>query len=368
MKNILVVSRSFYPKNSPRSFRTTELVKEFSNQGHQVTLLTFKEDIIHDSFAAQHNVIIKNLGNKIFTEINPKSKIKVISYIKRFIRRVLIQLFAYPDIELTFLVKKALKKEKKYDLLISIAAPHAVHWGVAWARKTNDGIAKVWVADCGDPFYLNIHDSFKVFFYFKYLEKWFSKKADYISIPFEGLKKYFFKEFDNKYKIIPQGFNFNEVNISHKKLNNDVVTFGFAGGFMKNSRDPRKLLDYLVTVKTPFKFILYNQQEEFTNPYKKALGNKLIINKYIPRDQLLFELSKMDFLVNIEYDATNQIPSKLIDYSLTGRPILLIKNNEFNKSTIAEFLSRDYKNEFKLPNVEKYNIKSVAQQFIDLAN
>lgn len=31
--NILIVSGSFYPQNTPRSFRTTELAKEFGRLG-----------------------------------------------------------------------------------------------------------------------------------------------------------------------------------------------------------------------------------------------------------------------------------------------------------------------------------------------
>jgi hypothetical protein len=38
-KKILIISRSFYPMNSPRSFRTTELAKEMASNGHDITLL-----------------------------------------------------------------------------------------------------------------------------------------------------------------------------------------------------------------------------------------------------------------------------------------------------------------------------------------
>ena len=39
-KKILVVSSAFYPENSPRSFRTTELVKELARQGKLETLVS----------------------------------------------------------------------------------------------------------------------------------------------------------------------------------------------------------------------------------------------------------------------------------------------------------------------------------------
>jgi len=38
MTKILIVSNAFYPEISPRSFRTTELAKELSRQGHKDTL------------------------------------------------------------------------------------------------------------------------------------------------------------------------------------------------------------------------------------------------------------------------------------------------------------------------------------------
>ena len=366
-KKILIVSPSFYPQNSPRSFRATELVKEFSKQGHDVTVYIPKDNTIHAEFEKEFGVKIKYLGERKLKDIIvSKSKNKIAGLLKKLYRRLLVQLIDYPYIELMFKVKKVLSKEKEYDLLISIAVPFPIHWGVAWARTVKKPIAKIWVADCGDPFYFSSHDSFKKLFYFKYLEKWFSRKADYISIPYEGLKKYFFKEFESKYKIIPQGFNFDEVSISKEKFNNEVLTFGFSGTFMKNSRDPRKFLDYLVKLDTPFRFVLYNRQKEFTDPYKEILGEKLIIKDYIPRNDLLYELSKMDFLVNLEYDDTNQIPSKLIDYSLAKRPILLITNDQFDKKVIDEFLSRNYQNQFKLDNIERYNIKNVASQFLNL--
>ena len=35
---IIIISGFFYPQNTPRAFRTTELVKEFVRLGHNVTL------------------------------------------------------------------------------------------------------------------------------------------------------------------------------------------------------------------------------------------------------------------------------------------------------------------------------------------
>ena len=70
-KKILIVSRSFYPENSPRSFRTTELAKEFARQGHDVTVFTpsVKE---HREFEQEHGVLIKDLGHPKWRSIDLK--------------------------------------------------------------------------------------------------------------------------------------------------------------------------------------------------------------------------------------------------------------------------------------------------------
>ena len=368
-KKILVVSRSFYPENSPRSFRTTELVKEMCRQGHDVTLYTFKNDIHHQPIEKEFGVKIKDLGRQKFYYLNVFKSSKYISLLKRIINRLLMMLFEYPDIELLFLVHKALKKENGYDLLVSIAVPHPVHWGVAWARSKKNPIAGTWVADCGDAYMGAIkHDSFRKFFYFIYFEKWFCRKADYIAIPKIMMKVNYYPEFHHKIIEIPQGFKFNEVQIELKKPSNNVPTFGFAGIFMKTTRNPTILLKHLALLNINFKFIVYTRTPDLLIPFLPILKEKLEIREYIPRLDLLSELSKMDFLVNIGFDPAQQVPSKLIDYYLTGRPTLTSIQNDFDEKTLIEFLDGNYSKAFQYDNIDQYRIENVCQSFLKLSN
>ena len=169
-RKILVVSKSFHPENSPRSFRTTELVKEFCRQGHDVTLYTFKNDGYHVPIEKEFGVKIKDLGTRRFKSVDLTNTGKISFLFKRIVSRALLMLFEYPDIEIMFKVKKAMKHESGYDLLVSVAVPHPVHWGVTWAKTKKHPIARTWVADCGDAYMgLIKHDSFSKLFYFKYL-------------------------------------------------------------------------------------------------------------------------------------------------------------------------------------------------------
>ena len=365
-KKILIVSSAFYPENSPRSFRATELVKELCRQNHDVTLYTNKKDIFHVPLEIEFGVKIRDLGSRKLVPINVASGSKPLVLCKRVINRILLQTVLYPDIELMFMVKKALKKEQEtYDLLISIAVPHPIHWGTAWARTKKHPIAKIWVADCGDPFMGAIHDSFKKVFYFKYLEQWFCRKADYIAVPKIMMKENYYPEFQHKVIEISQGFKFDEVVRSHTQKN-DLPTFGFAGTFIRTTRNPTQLLEYLATVKAPFKFIIYTQNQDIVAPFKAILKDRLEIRGYIPRIDLLKELSSMNFLVNIAYDPVHQAPSKLIDYYLTGRPILSSVGNEFNTNDVAAFLKGDYSSAFVFENIKKYKIENVTKKFLNV--
>lgn len=366
-KNILIISRSFYPDISPRSFRTTELAKEFAKQGHYVTVLTHKkkENSIYFNFETKYNIKIKNLGKNILPRIKFGNN-KYINLFKRAFSRGLNLLFVYPDIELVVLVRRALVREKNYDLLISIAVPHSTHWGVALSR--NKKIAKTWVADCGDPFMGTNTDSFKKLFYFEYIEKWWSKKADYITVPFKGSVEAYYKEFHNKIKVIPQGFNFNEIKIDEENYKpNRVPTFAYIGLLISGSRDPRPFIEYLLELNIEFKFILYNKQESLFKDLIDRAGGMIEFRDYIERKTLIKILSKMDFIINFNNRTSTQLPSKLIDYYLTKRPVLSIESYSFDKEIVFQFLKGDYSRQFVYDNPEQYKIQNICQKFLDLA-
>ena len=50
-KRILIISNSFYPVVSPRSYRATELAKEFAGRGHAVKIITsFKDGVDYENW------------------------------------------------------------------------------------------------------------------------------------------------------------------------------------------------------------------------------------------------------------------------------------------------------------------------------
>ena len=71
-KKILIITHGFYPEISPRSFRATELVKEFVRQGHEVTVIAPKRNGL-DKFLNQHAIAFKDLGEVTWESASNKN-------------------------------------------------------------------------------------------------------------------------------------------------------------------------------------------------------------------------------------------------------------------------------------------------------
>jgi hypothetical protein len=342
------------------------LAKEFARQGHSVKVITlFENSVDYEILTRETKIQFKNLGCERYRSIKLRGK-KVASLINSLINRSLLMLIEYPNIQFMPLVIKALRDESDYDMLISIAVPYPVHWGVAWSRNFKHKIANKWVADCGDPYTGDQMDTFRKLFYFSYIEKWAFRKADYITINVPNGEKSYFHEFHHKIKYIPQGVNFNDIRLSSESISNGPVTFGYAGGFIPNKRDPRPFLDFLSNLEIDFRFIIFTKKKELIKDYEEKMPEKISIKDYIPREQLIYLFSSFDFLVNFDNNRDATFPSKLIDYALTKRPILNIKS-DLEIPIILEFLSRDYSKALVIKDIEQFNISKVSKQFIELA-
>lgn len=358
---ILIVSGTFYPRQSPRSFRTTELAKELSKLGHDVTMIIPTLDCDHSAFSKTYPMRFK-----YYDEFPEKRKFVGISIIDRVIFHYLHWLIAYPSLRNKNRVKKAVDNESGYDLLISIAVPHYIHWAIGKLYEKGHKIAKTWVADCGDPFMLAGSVAQKPPFWFKTLEKRWCRQCDYIAVPTDTSYQGYYPEFKNKIRVIPQGFNFEDVVLPEYRKN-EIPTFAFAGSLIPGKRDPRQLLDWLSALNIPFRFVAYGGNVRlFMEPYQQRLGDKLVIEDPIPRNQLLPVLAKMDFLINIGNGTKVQTPSKLIDYTLAKRPILTIESNDIKENVLMEFLNGDYSHQDAPIDISQYDIHNVARQFLEL--
>ncbi len=363
---IVIISRCIYPAIAPRPFRATELAKYFAKQGHEVFLYAVLGEYDYREFEEETGIKVRSLGKMHFATLNSDGYVRN-SFSDRLLKRVFGRIAEFPDIELSWKTKNIVKGLLDVDLLITVAIPYPIHWGAAWAKKKfPTSFPKVWVSDCGDPYtgnsVRNTHPK-----YFQKIEDYWGEQTDYIAVPLEEAKKAYSEKIQNKIRVIPQGFDFSNTRIDKDFNGNLIPRFAYAGAIYPGYRDPSRFLRYLCEmVDRPFEFVVYTKGKSFFERYKSVLGDKLTLRDYVPREQLLWELSQMDFLVNIKNNSSVQSPSKLIDYYLTNRPIIDI-TTDFNESVIVEeFLNGNYVHQHIKTDISQYDICNVGRQFLNL--
>ena len=360
---VVIISKNIHPKSKPRANRATELAKEFGKQGYDVSLYAVLGKYNYNEFEKKYNVKVRNLGKMLFATSDSDDNSRN-TLIDKVLRKLFRKTLDFPDIELSFKTVKILKKEKDADLLITIGKPFTIHWGAAWAKKKyNKSFPKLWIADCGDP-YMGSQFSTRPF-YFKYVEKWFCNLADYLTIPVQGAMNGYYKEFHHRIKVIPQGFNFDEIEIP-EKIENKLPTFIYAGTFFPNGRDPKNLLNYLKTINRPFKFIIHTDSLKYVTPHLRELGDKIELYGFIPREKLLPKMAQADFLINFDNGTKVQSPSKLIDYAIAKRPVLNIFDNDEQPKELRSFINGDYSSQLEIKNIEQYRIENVVNRFLNI--
>ncbi len=363
---ILVVTQHIFPIQTPRSIRSTELVKELARRGHELTVYAVLGKYDYSSFEKEYNVKVRNIP--IRWELSPTNSDGIVH--RTFVDRVLGRLlhrFEFPLFEFYHRIPDIIKSETHFDAVISIAVPHQIHWGCANAkRKYPDKFPSRWIADCGDPFMKNGATTEHLPKYEKY-ERMFCEECEYITVPIENAKGAYYPEYRDKIMVIPQGFDFDLNAVGQNVVENEVPSFAFAGMFYPDIRNPKLFLDYLCGVDRDFRFYVYTRYDNLLAEYREKLGEKLVVCKPIPRNELIGVMSGMDFLVNImNVNSPNQLPSKLIDYGIAGRPILDVNPTAPNTSQIDRFLEGNYEGSLKIENLEQYHISNVGEKFLQL--
>lgn len=367
--NIKIVVGSYFPKIHPRAFRATELAKEFTRLGHQVTVICMSsvEGFDYEAYTRETGIKIIHLnifsGDHTAKVIASKSTGTRIGKLKRFCIEYFLcgNLFKYGS-----QIAKSLDGLDGADMVIALSTPFPVHYGYAKYIKKN-GRNFVSILDSGDPFYYSRQTKRAI--WFKGIEKSVYKECDYLTIPTENAIPLYSPLIDkDKIKIIPQGFNMRDLKLYNGTFKGPV-RIAYAGVFYWDIRNPEFLFRYLDTCGVEYDFYLYmrfkDAQFDAAMERYPNFAKRVKVSYGVPHNDLIYKLSEMDFLINIENVSNTQMPSKLIDYGMTNRPIFSCKESTFSTKKMERFLSRDYTDSYKV-DIANYNIEKIAQQFLEL--
>lgn len=372
---IHIVCGPFYPQLHPRAFRYTELAKEFIRNGHEVRVTNY---VTVDGF--NYDEYAKEIGIKEFVRLGiyhkatkgdgpVSTRTKYPKLVK--IRHLFTEYFLGGSTPYRSLVlSKKLMIEPDTDMIIAGSTPFITIFGTSYYLKHHKfPPSTTLIADSGDPYYYSSQN--KRGPWFRIMEERAYKQFDYLSIPVETAIPCYDRLLPkHKIRVIPQGLNMKVLKLYDGEFSKPVK-FAYCGVFYMNIRNPEFLFSFLDAQDLDFEFHLFMRYQEpaFTdmlNKYPKLKSKTIIVNS-LERDKLIYELSRMDFLVNISNLSNTQIPSKLIDYGIANRPIYDCNEENFDRIKLLDFLNGNYHDSLQV-DISKYDIVRVAQQFIDLYN
>ena len=335
-KKILIVAHQFVPHQSPRTTRWKLIYDELIKGGNDVHIITGTPQ---DEIQSHVTYIGNKQASKVIKSLRDQSKIQQ----KKFIRNLFLEFlkklyrffyktFAWPDYTM-FWVFAVWRNRKKididYDLIISVSLPFSSHLAAYILNKKN---RKEWIMDIGDPFSLksNAFENNKYLYKklnYYYEQKFYNLASKIIFTHKEALEahKKFFRINEEKLLVGNPISSFNQriYNISKSyNYSTKPIIFGYFGIFTKGVRTPKNVLNVLDVNNFIFNW--------YTNPDSKKLIEDCLINRdnhnymdIVPRQEALNKMAdSIHCLLSIGNLNPNQLPSKVIEYLSTGKPVI----------------------------------------------
>lgn len=322
---ILIVSPYYHPHENPRAYRCTLLSEYFANMGSEVHVLTSNDHRLgnESSRIKIHRVGVSTPDKRWTKDKTAARSLPVPNFIKSIYRRQ-----TFPDVSSSWL-KAAKSKfsqlldQQNFDVVISSSLPFSSHLLV---YKTIDAYKFKWIMDIGDPFaFLGLNNSKRKID----LESKCIARADSIVVTNDGIRSKYLEHFelppDKIHTIGP-------ISVDHRhehrpKHSSSKIKVGYFGSFYAGVREPSDFIDHLQSTNDSLldkiEFHFYGSiKKKFAQAITSRIQNHVHFHGAISRNQIQSKIQDMDILLSFGNRSGVQLPSKVVDYALSGKPIL----------------------------------------------
>ncbi|WP_026662061.1 hypothetical protein [Butyrivibrio proteoclasticus] len=318
-----------------------ELARTWVERGHEVYCLT-RKDRFHDidqqkagllhmvwSFDVTEDDILNNVtksdkwihlsatGKAIFELTHPVFLQKMID--KKFCESSEIRNEYRKQIEKLF-------KERSFDAAVAVTEPFYIADALASAKVDTDKYVIMM-----DPYTNNPSTT----------DRTRKKKLAREQHVFESARKVFTLDFvGNDMNYLSEELLGKRVNFCVPKVkkcgagrsddgatvvDSEKIDFVYVGQLYEDIRNPELMLK--IFTRLPDNYILHfygGGCEQIVDKYKEILGDRLVIHGWVSSDESALAQQNAHILINMNNSIKNMLPSKLIEYINTGKPILNI--------------------------------------------
>ena len=355
---LLIICYCYPPDPGPRAYRWSAIAEYWATQGHTVHVISARKQgsVPQEILSGVHvhrvgGAFSENL--RLWLERNQKQDTEkdVVSTapggapltgpgsVLKAVHDVTWKQIYWPDSTCLWFFParaKALKLclEIPFDAIISTSTPYTGHL-VGKAVKTAHADLP-WTVDIGDPFSFGQPpwNNVTLFEGINHRsEAAVLSLADNVSVTVESCRQAYAELFPgvaDKITVIPPLFSGAPPPPSRKLNPRHGCKLVFTGSLYRDIRNPAYLLEMLsgVFAKVPdveahFFGRINDCADLFENPLRQ-FPNNFFIHGLVSRDAAADALNQADFLINIGNKTRHQLPSKLVDYMATGKPIINI--------------------------------------------
>jgi glycosyltransferase involved in cell wall biosynthesis len=378
MGKLLVCAYYFPPIGTPRSYRWRAFVKHLSSKGWKVDVLTIYSFPNHPNYdpklledmpnevriyrtypGIMHHfsslLLSKTTNNQQFVSFDTRASFKqtvgklLFKTFEKGLRNIFIPDEAIGWLPLALIKGKKLINENSYDLIISSGFPFTCHIVGFFLKRFSGG--KPWIADYGDPWVNNPSFSLPNWrsSIDKKIESRLLKTVNRVIVTTDKTKEHYLSLYPfikpEDIKVVTQGFSRGAFNEASAEIT-DKFRITYTGIFYKD-REPVIFFDAINRVKEIWKdlevIIAGNLSNDEYKRYAENNGLSKIVRfiGFVPQKKALSLQKGASLLLLIGNRGGIQVPGKIYEYIAAKRPILLIKIDEYDiTSMVVERLKR----------------------------
>lgn len=364
-RRLLVITFSYPPVLSPRAFRWEALTAHFASCGWEVHVLTswqpglpHRETMrgvhVHRAGWTAADTLRSRLGRPTrahsrHAEDSKRGK----ASLAELLRRCLWRPFYWPDSSFLWYwpARRAalrLAGTLRPDVIVTVSPTFTAH---LVGRAVRRRLAARWILDIGDPFSLQEESPPNNRRLFGPLnlaaERQILELADHVCVTTEGTAARYAEAFptaSRKLRVIPPLAAGDDATPSWPTAfpPDEAIRLVYAGTLYKGLREPGYLLRLVDALRTRFaarkiELHLFGEMRVFAEELRvwgERLGGSVQVHGLVSREMVAAALDGADIIVNIGNNSRDQLPSKVVEYAATGRPILNLVRTPADTSAV----------------------------------
>lgn len=332
---ILIITPYFWPPNSPRAYRWSTISKYLVGRGHDVLVLTANDEKMK---VDPHYGDVRQVGMSTPDKMVTSDKSASRNFPMRTWVKKLFQFFMWPDESgwwghTAILDGLPMVKEFQPEVMISVSWPFSAHLA---GRAIHYSLRIPWMVDIGDPFHLGCWPPRNNQWFYKgrnaKIELEILNSAVCPVVTTESLKEIYDEALSSsKCEVIGPMCSPIPVDLKNIRKGSEI-NIGYFGSLYEGIREPSFLkpffggfIDNPKMRQVHFHFYGNYKIEHVKAIRKLADGNqKVTFHAPVSREEVIERMNSMDVLLSLGNLSVTQLPSKIVDYAVTGRPILHI--------------------------------------------